>query len=490
MFLLLMQFLIKYLPEIVGKGLPKTVILELMAYNLAYMVVLAVPMSVLIASLMTFGQLAETNAYAVMKSSGISLPQLLWPALIVGLLLTGGMTYFNNEVLPEANFRAKNLWQDIRRKKPGFELQEGVFYEGLNDYAILVQRLPPESNELVDVTIYDYSEGASRRADIKAERGILTTSADGGQVELVLERGEVHRRLAAAGLGEGERYELLRFGRYRLAFDLSDFAFERSDPTTGYRSDRTMRTIDMARVVDSLEMSLGEKRATLRETMRAMGVDSLRMTEELLLTRDLAPWDTVGVRTTASTRRALAGLDARQRSGVFDRALQNARMARARLDDTRRTIEWENQRADRYRVEIYKKYSIALACLIFVLIGAPLGLSIRRGGLGTAGALAIGIFLFYWVTLVQGEKLADRGLLPPWVGMWGANIVMALGGLWLVLYVTLDLRATPPLRRRLAQRLANWFPARRRSDGVAGDGFRVSGSPATPPSVEVTEAES
>ena len=120
MFLLLMQFLIRYLPDLVGKGLPLSAIIELIAYNLAYMVVLAVPMSVLIASLMGFGRLAESNAYLVIKSAGISLPRLLWPALLMSVVLAAGMGYFNNIILPEANFRAKSLWQDIRRKKPGF----------------------------------------------------------------------------------------------------------------------------------------------------------------------------------------------------------------------------------------------------------------------------------------------------------------------------------------------------------------------------------
>ncbi|MEX0600011.1 MAG: LptF/LptG family permease, partial [Rhodothermales bacterium] len=133
-------------------------------------------------------------------------------------------------------------------------------------------------------------------------------------------------------------------------------------------------------------------------------------------------------------------------------ALSRARSTRTLVDETRRNIEWESQRADRFRVEIHKKYSIAIACIIFVLIGAPLGLSVRRGGLGAVGALSTGIFLFYWVTLVQGEKLADRGLLTPWVGMWAANIVMVTLGLWLMLYVSKDLRATPPLRKRLLKR--------------------------------------
>ncbi len=454
MFLLLMQFLIRYLPDIAGKGLPLGVVVELVAYNLAYMVVLAVPMSALLASLMVFGRLAESNAYAVIKNSGISLLQLLWPALLAGLALTLGMTYFNNVVLPESNFRARNLWQDIRSKKPGFELQPGVFYDGINNYSILVQALPPdaETSELIDITIFDYSEGVSRQAIIKARNGRIEAQSD--YVDLVLEHGEMHRLLPAARAGTRERYERLRFYRYRLRLDLSDFAFERSDPRDGYRTDRTTPTAEMIRFVDSLKVSIAGHTDRLRGSALALVADSSwrRAAPEPLL--DLpapAPPDTT---TPPVERAALAGLRWVDRQQVYDVALEQARRLRTQIDDTRRDVEWEAQRADRYRVEIHKKYSIALACLIFLLIGAPLGLSIRRGGLGTVGALALGIFLFYWVTLVQGEKLADRGLLVPWVGMWIANIMMIGIGLWLIVYVSFDLRATPPLRKRLRARLS------------------------------------
>ena len=126
---------------------------------------------------------------------------------------------------------------------------------------------------------------------------------------------------------------------------------------------------------------------------------------------------------------------------VYEAALNNIRAARTNVDNTRRSIDWESERANRYLVEIYKKYSIAVACIIFALIGIPLGLSMKRGGLGAMGATALGIFLFYWVTLVQGEKLADRGKLEPWIGMWGANIVMLIIAALLIAYVLLDLRA-------------------------------------------------
>ncbi len=139
MFLLLMQFLIKYLPDLVGKGLPFLAMVELVLYSLAYMLVLAVPMAVLIASLMTFSRLADSRAYVVMKGAGASFPQIVWPVLIVGFLVTAFMFHFNNVILPESNFRARNLWSDIRQKKPGFELQPGVFYQGVSRYSILVK---------------------------------------------------------------------------------------------------------------------------------------------------------------------------------------------------------------------------------------------------------------------------------------------------------------------------------------------------------------
>ena len=141
MFLLIMQFLIRYLPDLVGRGLPLLVIFEIVIYNLAYMVVLAVPMSVLIATLMTFGKLAEENVYAVLKSAGVNVIQIAWPVMIMSILVAACMAQFNSKILPAANYKASSLWKDIRKKKPGFELNAGVFYDGISDYSILVQEI-------------------------------------------------------------------------------------------------------------------------------------------------------------------------------------------------------------------------------------------------------------------------------------------------------------------------------------------------------------
>lgn len=435
MFLLVMQFLIRYLPDLVGKGLPFGAFVELIIYNLAYMLVLAVPMSILIGTLMTFGKLVDTNAYSVMKSSGVSFPQMVWPTLLLGLMAAGIMLYFNNEVLPEANFRASTLWRDIRVAKPGFDLKPGVFYDGIDQYRILVRDVAVDNpNELFDITIFDYTDGQRFRSDITAKRGFLESTGDGLSIELELFDGEMHRR-NPPGSGAQERYERLSFDRHRLQISIEDLTFERSDPRSRRRSDRTMRSRDMAKLVDSLETLVANEKQRLREALAALGTgNSILKPSSRILS---VPEPRSGIRSFRRGERPVLG----SAGDKYEISLQRGRIEQTRVENSRASIEWAEQRADGYLVEIHKKNSIALACLIFMIIGAPLGLAIRRGGLGIAAVAAAAIFLFYWVTLVIGEKMADSGQLEPWIGMWAGNIVTGLLGIGFALYTTLDWKA-------------------------------------------------
>jgi lipopolysaccharide export system permease protein len=447
MFLLLMQFLIRWLPEIAGKGIPVLVIGELIVYNLAYMVTLAVPMSVLLASLMAFGDLAESKYYTVIKSTGISFGELVWPALLVSVAVGAGLLYFNTVLLPEANFRARQLWSDIRDKRPGFELQPGVFYDGVEDYSILVRERPAGTNRLRDVTIYDYTQGRDEQAVLKAERGRITSSAGGGRLTLTLFNGEMHRPLSPRSVQTRTRYEQLRFGRHVIHFDLSDAVFRRSSSDDLDRSTRTTPISGLLHMRDSLLTDLTHQYDTLHgrltRTLRAdsAATDTARAVDSL----NAAPY------------LALAGLDASAQTQILPRAERTVRGLQSTIQSTARDVDWRGRRLRSYQVEIHKKFSIAVACLIFMIIGAPLGLALRRGGLATIGVVALGIFMFYWIALVQGEKLSERGFFPPWLGMWIANMVMSGAGLSLLVYVVLDLGATPPLRRRLWSWLTTRF---------------------------------
>lgn len=431
LFLLVMQFLIKYLPQLVGKGLPVPVIGELILYNLAYMLVLAVPMAALIGTVMAFGKLAESNAYVVIKGSGVSFPQLVWPVYLVGILLTAGMWMFNTEFHPEANFRARNLWQDIRSAKPGFDLQAGVFYDGIEDYRILVGSIPPDApNELEDVTIFDYTEGARFRTDIRASRGYLQPIRDGATLHLVLFDGEVHRK-RPPGSGNEDRYERLAFDRHLMRISLEDLNFTRSDPREGRRTDRTMKSREMIDLVDSLDATVATQQRHLSDIIALLGTGAVTRDEVGTLIREEARF--------ALAQNAAGGSVALS----DDATIRTIRALRMKVNSARAEIQWAAERADRYRVEIHKKYSIALACLIFMMIGAPLGLFVRKGGLGTSATLAVAIFLFHWVSLANGEKLADRGFIEPWLGMWLADIVTGGIAIWLTFVVWKDLRSIP-----------------------------------------------
>ena len=511
MFLLLMQFLIKWLPDLVGRGLPLGAMAELVTYSLAYMVTLAVPMAWLIAQLAAFGRLAESRAYLVIKSAGVPLWKLAWPTLVVGLVLVGAMGVFNNVMLPEANYRMNALWRDISTARPGFALEPGVFFTGVDGYAIRADAIPPDSSGvLLGVTVVEGRASGGGQAVLAASRA--TIQGSGGRLTLLLEDGEAHVRHG----GRDDRYERLAFARHRVAFDLGGVGFERRGGE-GARSDRSMPTADMLAVIDSLDALVASRADSARTAVLRLGRPSapeeppvagaLRLasgedpspgeppgagltagdgaglpsaSESLTLSgapeasgADPSGADPSGAEPSAAAPPgaaapeaaapeadrppALAGLDAGTASAVLTLARERARAVRSTADGAASSARWESQRADRFRVEVYKKNSIALACFVFVFVGVPLGLAVPRAGVGLVAALAVGVFLFYWVTLVQGEKLADRGLLPPWLGMWAANVVIGIIGAYLVARETRD----PSWRDPIAT-LAGWVQRRKR----------------------------
>lgn len=454
MFLLLLQFLIAYLPDLVGRGLPLWALAELVAYSLAYMVTLAVPMAWLIALLAAFGRMSESRAYLVVKSAGVSLPRLAWPVFVVGAGLAAGMGYFNNEMLPEANHRMNGLWRDIRVSRPTFALTPGEFYTGIAGYAIRAEALPPDQPGLLQgVTVFETRGADGAQAVVTAARARLEMQG-GTRLTMRLEDGEVHRRGGTANGGSGESYERLAFARYRIAFDLeglTGFARRQQTDGDGSRTDRSMRTSAMLAVVDSLD-ALADARADSTAALLArLGRPPDASTDRAPLA--LAADSAAAAPTIGAGRAVLDGLADADRALVYGLAQERARAVRQAADASASADRWDGQRTDRFRVEIYKKNSIALACLVFVLVGVPLGLSVARAGVGLVATLAVFVFLFYWISLVQGEKLADRGLLSPVVGMWAANVIIGVLGVYLFFREARD-PAWPDPIRALAGRFA------------------------------------
>lgn len=422
MFIFLLQFIMKFIDNLVGKGLGGWVIAELIVLSLAWMVVLAVPMSVLVATLMAFGNMASANEVTAMKSSGMSLYHMMLPVIIMSVLIAFGVEQFNNKVLPEANHRLKTLTFDIHRKKPTLAINPGLFSQEISGYSILARKTFEQSNDLEGVTIYDYTNPAEH-VTVIAEVGKISFTPTYRQLVMDLEEGEIHEVNAVAR----SEYRRLRFKKHRIVMNVEGFDFERTSAGTFGRGDRELSARDMLRAVDSIR----RENAGIIENTRGMVFPSSV---------------TSGIRMSGTQ----PFLDREIQDSPRLRALTKARNALALINDQRSYLQANRKKMDQFLVEIHKKYSIPVACIVFVFIGAPLGVMARRGSFGVAATLSLGFFLLYWSCLIGGEKLADRAIVSPWLGMWIANIFLGIVGAILTVRTAME---SPQIRWSSVERL-------------------------------------
>jgi len=414
LFIFLLQFIMKFIDQLVGKGLSWWVIGELIALSLAWMVVLAVPMSVLVSTLMAFGSLASHNEITAMKASGMSFYRMIAPIAVLSILLTYLLIQFNNKVLPEANHQLKTLMFDIRRIKPTLGIVPGMFSQEIAGYSILAHKTFEYSNDLEGVTIYDYTD-PSMNVLVTAERGKISFTPDYRKLVMDLSIGEIHQ----LNLRESQLYRRIRFVNHRIIMNTEGFDFERTDENAFSRSDRELSAGEMRSLVDSLE-----------ELNAATRANAVMVINDQVNNRTIFP-------------PGFAVDPASARSFALPHAIQNVRNLNNTLQNHLLLIRYNQEQIDLYLVEIYKKYSIPFACIVFVFLGAPLGTMARRGTFGVAATLSLGFFLMYWACLIGGEKLGDRGLVSPWLGMWIANIVLSVAGIYLTIRVG---RETPHIQ--------------------------------------------
>jgi len=420
MFVFLLQFLMKFADQLVGKGLSSLVIGELITLSLAWMVVLAVPMSVLVSALMAFGSLSAQNEVTAMKAGGMSLYRMIAPVFIASILLTALLIQFDNNVLPEANHRVKVLMVDIRKVKPTLAINSGLFSQNIAGYSILARKTFEHSNDLEGITIYDYTDPGTNVV-VTAERGTVTFTPDQRKLIMDLYNGEIHQ----LGTTTLQEYRKMRYVRHRIVMNAEGFDFERSNENAFGRGDRELSAQDMQHLVDSLEQA------------NAAALDQVVRNESYTFSGFGMPDRRNGGQAFHEVPAPRPGGPPAVTAPVHEQAVQLAlnmahSMANA-VDNQMMLIKYNRDQINQYVVEIHKKYAIPVACIVFVFIGAPLGIMARRGTFAVAASMSFGFFLLYWASLIGGEKLADRAIIPPWVGMWGANILIGCLGIYLTL---------------------------------------------------------
>lgn len=436
-----MQFLMLHVDKLVGKGLPILVVIELILSNLAYMVVLAVPMAILVSTLIAFGKFSEWNELNAVRAAGVNPIRLIMPVLAISAILFIGTAYFSNYILPEANHKARSLFIDIRMAKPGFDLEENTFYEGIEGYTFLVKSIDSDSDTLRDITIFQEPVEDRYRAFIRADTGVLE-SDDDQTLSLYLNDGSILRSIPGERRAD-ETMERTDFTRYRLSFDLSELAFSRTNPEDRSRTGRTMSVEAMKAVVDSVRREVNSEfdkfteRTEQSETIpfKVDRSSSVYRRSVSVSDEDLQPFDT--------SYKAINLLDHPQTQvSVMNLAINSLNRYRADLESYNSNVGWRETKIDEFWVEIHKKISIPFACMLFVLIGAPIGILTRNGNLGVAALISAVILTLYFMAIIQGEKLADRGVISPLIGMWAINMAYLVIGFFLTLHVCSAFRIT------------------------------------------------
>ncbi len=442
-FLLTLDFMFDLVDLAIGKGIGAGVVLELFVLSLGYMVALAFPCAVLIACLATFGRLSQDNEIAAMRANGVNVLRIVGAPFGAACALAGLLVLFNNVVLPESNHRLANLMADVGRKRPTATITEGVFVDDFVGYSIFVEKVNDRTNEIRGVKIYQLNSNA-RPTTILADWGVIHNSKDGRVMSLELHDGEIHE----VPPNEEERtYRRLMFKTHIINIRTMGGDLERQDRNA--RGDR--------------EMSLGMMQASIHK-LRSDLKGAVDRRDAVLHQAGFASYDEFVH--AAVPHRPVRGLQALLRrvtrafssvGGLGRSGVKEGTQPRFVSPTTADIIQMRqmevgalDRRAQSLEVEVQKKFSIPAACLVFVLVGAPLGIRARRSGIAVA-FLSILFFVFYYLCLAGGEELADRRLLAPWVAMWTPNLVMGAIGLVLTLQAA-ELLRRPPRKRPRARR--------------------------------------
>ncbi len=408
-FLFLFQFLVNHLNKFLGKGLSYWIIFQLLGYNLSWMFVLSVPIGVLFGTLMAFGNLSANHEVTVIKSGGTSLIKMMYPIMILGLLLAIFLFWFNDKILPETNHMASVLLHDVTRKKPTMTIEAGQFSTDLDGYTILARSLDSASGVLKGVTIYDNTNG-QRTSLVSADSGTIEFSADYSKFIIFLKQGEIHQIIP----NRLEDFRKIEFNQYQIVIPASGFAFVRSNENMISRGDREMKIADMSRIVQESTKNSDSAKSRVEK----------RLSKHYKFLAGIEPNP---VNITLNTNKALTwsyGLhEVEKRINIIKADI---------VSDINQTQDF-TQRANQYKVEIYKKYSIPFACFLFVLVGCPLGIMTKKGNFGISAGISIFFYIFSWISLIGGEKLADRGFLSPFVSMWLGNFSIFIIGIFLII---------------------------------------------------------
>ena len=421
-FILMMNFVWRYIDELVGKGLEPSVIIELIMYATINMIPMGMPLAILLATIMTMGNLGENFELLAMKSAGMSLMQIMKPLFWVIGILSFSSFFIVNDLVPWANKKMFSTLYDIKQQNQALEFQDGLFFNGIDDMSIRVEHQDPKTQLLTGILIYD---NRSRNGDM------TTTIADSGYIRL-----SDDKKFLLVTLYNGETYEQTRSYQWYTKSSLRHHKFERQDgkiPMSGFdfqRSDENMfgnnsQTLDINELqhnIDSLDILVNDLTTTaysplLRDQIFVKDPDAVSPPDSVFIDRSNKRFKTIVID-------SIPNLDTRRKDKVYNEALLAARNSRNMFSFDESTSKEALNQLYRSKNEWHRKLTLPVSILIFFLIGAPLGAIIRKGGLGMPIVISVIFFVIYYIISISGEKFAKEGTWSSLLGMWISAIIL------------------------------------------------------------------
>ena len=424
-FILLLVNIVKYMEEISGKDLGFFVYIKLFSLFALNIVPAALPLAILLSSLMSFGGLGEHRELTAIKSAGISLLRILQPLFILVIGLTVGLFIYGNTVTTWANLEMYSLLYDIKQKKPTMEFKEGVFYNGLPGYRIKIgKKSGPDGSHLKDVMIYDHTDGKGNISVILADSGVMYTMLGESYLVLELLHGNNYSELDSdKKTNSNQRFIRSSFEKSKLVFNLSTFAFERTEKEL-FKDHKLMKTMgELSVVIDSVKLKYQNQRNILAAKIQK-NYKYQNIREDTIYEDTLSRVINVNEKLSDVLSRA------RQNKKVIKRALSKARAIKSFTASNGFRIKHILKEQRRNEIEYWKKTAIPFSCIVLFLIGAPLGAIIKKGGIGIPVIISILFFIILYVVNEQGRKGALYSEMQSWFAMWMSNIYLLPVGLF------------------------------------------------------------
>lgn len=434
-FVLMMNFLWRYIDELTGKGLGLGVIIELLVYATINLIPLGLPLAMLLAGIMTMGNLGENFELQAMKSAGVSLMRILKPLIWVTVLMSIGSFFLINNLVPYANKKMTSILIDIRRQKQVLELQDGLFFNGIDDMSIRVEHQNPETGELDNVLIYDNRSTSGNMTTTVAERGYIRLSEDKRYLLVTLYNGDnyQHTRNNQWYTDNSLRHD--NFEVQDISIPMEGFDFQRTDNNEMLNGSQTKNIVELQQSIDSLSQVVNTSTSQsyeplLRDNIFSKDTQVTQLPDSLKIDKsgfiDVSLLDTI------------ANLPLRGRNEVWN-------IAHAAAVESRNSFSFDETMTKDALTQLYKskndwhrKLSLPISVIIFFLIGAPLGAIIRKGGLGTPIVISVFFFVVYYIITLTGEKASVEGQWSAVMGMWISTIVLSPIAVYLLIKATND----------------------------------------------------